>query len=130
MASKGYHARFYANIILVLKDRIIKASNTPTKSHLEIPQDMFGVSRNTYAKEDLALVWLTISDILNNANKYRHGCTEAHWSSVVVSPLLHLVRRLKRHCKKAETKSEVLDMFVSQLTMLPIYFVILTHVSL
>lgn len=57
------------------------------------------------------MIWLTVSDVLQNADKYRHsGCTEAHWILCVVSPLLHLVRRLKRYQTKQETKLEILDM--------------------
>lgn len=104
----------------MIQGRISTASDTPTKSRVDIPPGLFGSSLDKYIEEDHTLVWMTVSDVLENADKYRHsGCTEAHWISVVVSPLLHLVRRLKRHQEKAETKLEVLDMLVLQSTLTP-----------
>ena len=53
---------------------------------------------------------LAISDVLSSAKNYRHsGCTEAHWISVVVSPLLNLVRRLQRY-QKENARLEVVDL--------------------
>ena len=105
----------------MIQDRITTASDTPTKSRVDIPPGLFGSSLDKYIKEDHTLVWMTVSDVLENADKYRHsGCTEAHWISVVVNPLLHVVRRLKRHQEKAETKLEVLDMLVLQSTLTPL----------
>ena len=53
---------------------------------------------------------LTIADVLDLADEYRHsGCTEAHWNSIVVNPLLNLVRRLKRYQRK-DSKLSVLDL--------------------
>jgi hypothetical protein len=66
-----------------------------------------------YTPEDLELVWSTLSDVVRSAEQYRHeGYTEAHWMSKTVTPLLNLVRRLRRYTEPAEDfeKLEALDM--------------------
>ena len=68
---------------------------------------------STYAPEDLELVWSTLSDVVKSAEQYRHeDCTEAHWISKTVTPLLNLVRRLRRYTDPADDfeKLEALDM--------------------
>ena len=53
---------------------------------------------------------LTVADVLDSADQYRHSsCTEAQWTSIVVSPLLNLMRRLKRYQSK-DSKLAVLDL--------------------
>ena len=75
--------------------------DTPNKTRPLIPNDRFGAPHDKYAPDDYALMRLTITDVLDMADEYRHsGCTEAHWNSIVVSPLLNLVRRLQRYQKR------------------------------
>ena len=84
--------------------------DTPNKTKPLIPDDCFGAPLTKYAIDDHGLMRSTIVDILDMARKYRHsGCTEPHWSSLVVSPLLNLVRRLKRY-QKVDSKLEVIDL--------------------
>ena len=84
--------------------------DTPKKTKETIPDEYFGTPYARYAKEDHDLIKATITDVLNMADLYRHsGCTEAHWVSVVVNPLLSLVRRLT--CYQNEgSKIEVVDL--------------------
>lgn len=87
-----------------------KETDAPKKTSPSIPDSCFSGSYSRYAKDDLALIQSTVSDILSSANKYRHSvCTEAHWASKVISPLLNLVRRLKCYDKK-DSKLEVVDL--------------------
>ena len=75
-----------------------------------IPDECFGAPLTKYAIDDYGLMRSTIVDILDMADKYWHsGFTEPHWSSLVVSPLLNLVRRLKRY-QKGDSKLEVIDL--------------------
>lgn len=85
-------------------------SDTPNKTRAPIPDEYFGASYVRYAKEDYDPMKVTITDVLSMADQYRHsGCTEAHWVSVVVNPLLSLVRRLR--CYQNEgSKIEVVDL--------------------
>ena len=84
--------------------------DTPTKTKPPISDEYFDASNDKYATDDFALIGLTIADVLSSADEYRHsGCTEAHWISIVVSPLLNLVRRLKRY-QKANATLAVLDL--------------------
>ena len=75
VASESYCARLHANLLVDIKNHITKASDAPTKSRPDVLQDMFGVWGNKYTKDDLTLIYLTISDILDNPDKHRHGCT-------------------------------------------------------
>lgn len=64
-----------------------------------------------YDTLDRNLVWLTVSDVVFMTGEYRNRGTEAHWSSVVVNPLLQLVRRLTKFQKgMGAPMLEVLDM--------------------
>ena len=93
-----------------LQEILRKAADTPLKTKPSIPDEWFGAPYARYAKEDHDLMKATITDVLSMADQYRHsGCTEAHWVSVVVSPLLSLVRRLT--CYQDEgSKIEVVDL--------------------
>lgn len=85
-----------------------KESDTPNKTRAPVPDHCFGTNR--YAEEDYNLIKATITDVLSMADKYRHsGCTEAHWVSFVVNPLLSLVRRLRRYQKEG-SKIAVVDL--------------------
>ena len=87
-----------------------KESDTPNKTKALIPDHCFGASYSKYAEEDYNCMEVTIRDVLSMADKYRHrGCTEAHWVSVVISPLLNLVRRLRRFQKEG-SKIAVVDL--------------------
>ncbi|KAL9123789.1 MAG: hypothetical protein Q9217_006817 [Psora testacea] len=88
---------------------IKRALDTPTKTRSEIPSSAFG-PRTRYQQWDMTYLWSTTNDILQQAEKYcLNGCTEAHWTSVVISPLLHIVRRLKRYTKDTDQLIQVLD---------------------
>lgn len=64
-----------------------------------------------YDPIDHNLVWLTVSDVVFMTEEYRNRGTESHWTSVVVNPLLQLVRQLTKFQKGTETPMlEVLDM--------------------
>ena len=87
-----------------------KESDTPNKTKAPIPDHCFGASYSKYAEEDYNPMEVTIRDVLSMADKYRHsGCTEAHWVSVVVNPLMSLVRRLRRYQKEG-SKIAVVDL--------------------
>ena len=92
-----------------------RATDTPMKTKLEIPDSCYiplGAA-STYTQEDLELVWSTLSDVVKSAKQYRHeDYTEAHWMSKTVTPLLNLVRRLRRYADPADDfeKLEALDM--------------------
>ena len=87
-----------------------KEFDTPNKTKPLLPDDCFGALLDKYTADDYTLIRSTIADVLKMANKYRHsGCTDAHWTSIVVSPLLNLVRRLKRYQKK-DSKLAVLNL--------------------
>lgn len=92
-----------------------RATNTPMKSKPSIPDTCyipFGTA-SIYTQEDLELVWSTLSDVVTSAAQYRHeDYTEAHWMSKTVTPLLNLVRRLRRYTDPADVfeKLEALDM--------------------
>ena len=89
---------------------INKALDTPDKTKPLISDDCFGALQDRYAADDYTLMRLTTADVLDLADEYRHsGCTEAHWNSIVVNPLLNLVRRLKRYQRK-DSKLSVLDL--------------------
>ncbi len=92
-----------------------QAANTPTKSKRSLPDSCYiplGTA-STYTPEELELVWFTLSDVVKSAEQYRHeDYTEAHWISKTVSPLLNLVRRLRRYTDPAYDfeELEALDM--------------------
>lgn len=87
-----------------------KELDTPNKTKPLVSDECFGALHDRYAADDYSLMRLTIADVLELADEYRYsGCTEAHWTSIVVSPLLNLVRRLKRYQKK-DSKLAVLDL--------------------
>ena len=70
---------------------------TPLKSKKSISDAAFGSAIANYRGTDPQLLWFTIQDVVQQAAQYRNsGCTEAHWTSVVISPLLNLVRRMER----------------------------------
>lgn len=86
------------------------ASNTPMKSKPRISTNSFG-SVIHYDPLDHNLVWLTVSDVVFTTEEYRNRGTEAHWTSIVVNPLLQLVRRLTKFQKGTGAPMlEVLDM--------------------
>lgn len=87
-----------------------RESDTPNKTKPSIPDSYFDTSHARYAKEDLTLIQLTIWDVLGLADKYRHSdCTEPHWTSIVINPLLNLVRRLRRY-QKNDSKLAIVDL--------------------
>ena len=92
-----------------------QATNTPMKTKPSIPGSCyipFGTA-STYTPQDLELVWSTLSDVVKSAAQYRHrDYTEAHWMSKTVTPLLNLVRRLRRYADPTDDfeKLEALDM--------------------
>ena len=70
--------------------------------------------RNTFygrhGKEDYDPIKVTLINVLSMADRCRHSrFTEAHCVSVVVNPLLSLVRRLKRYQKEG-SKIAVVDL--------------------
>ena len=80
------------------------------KTKPSIPDECFGALQDQYTPDDHVLMQLTIKDVRDMAELYRNSdCTEAHWSSIVVMPLLNLVRRLKRF-QKVDSKIAVLDL--------------------
>lgn len=84
--------------------------NTPMKSKRRIATILFG-SVIHYDPLDHNLIWLTVSDVVFITEEYRNRGTEAHWTSVVVTPLLQLVRRLRKFQKGMKAPMlEVLDM--------------------
>ena len=97
------------------QDRMQRTTNTPMKSKPSVPVSCYIPLGTTsiYAPEDLELVWSTLSDVVRSAEQYRHeACTEAHWMSKTVTPILNLVRRLRRYIDPVDDfeKLEVLDM--------------------
>ncbi len=87
-----------------------KESDTPNRTKAPISDHSFGASYSKHAEEDYDSIEVTIRDVLSMADSYRHsGCTEAHWVSVVVNPLLSLVRRLRRYQKEG-SKIAVVDL--------------------
>ncbi|KAL9632467.1 MAG: hypothetical protein Q9164_005303 [Protoblastenia rupestris] len=92
-----------------LKDRIRAVLDTPIKSRPQINDAAFGPSLLNYRGTDPKLIWSTIDDVVKQADRFRDRiCTEAHWISVVISPLLNLVRRLQRFDRE-KMELEVLD---------------------
>lgn len=80
------------------------------KTKPSIPDECFGALQDQYTLDDHVLMLLTIKDVRDMAEEYRYSdCTEAHWSSIVVMPLMNLVRRLKRF-QKVDSKIAVLDL--------------------
>lgn len=80
------------------------------KSKPMIATDSFG-SVAHYNPLDHNLVWLTVSDVVYMTEQYLHRETGSHWTSVVVNPLLHLVRRLtKFQGEFGKPMLEILDM--------------------
>lgn len=76
-----------------LKARI--PQQTPNKSKPKVPKMCF--SDNTrYKPGEYDRIWIAITDVLINADRYRHeGYHESHWISYVVSPMLNLVSKLE-----------------------------------
>ena len=104
------HQTLMMLIVALSQKEINKAFDTPDKTKPLISDDCFGALQGRYAADDYSLMRLTIADVLDLADEYRHsGCTEAHWNSIVVNPLLNLVRRLKRYQRK-DSKLSVLDL--------------------
>ena len=113
-ALKVSHIRCHQTLMMLIvawsQEEINKEFDTPDKTKPFIPDDCFGALEERYAADDYTLVRLTIADVLDLAGEYRHsGCTEAHWNSIVVNPLLNLVRRLKRYQGK-DSKLAILDL--------------------
>ena len=97
-------------IVAWSQKEINKEFDTPDKTKPLISDDCFGALQDRYVADDYTLMRLTIADVLDLADEYRHsGCTEAHWNSIVVNPILNLVRRLKRFQRK-DSKLCVLDL--------------------
>lgn len=87
-----------------------KEFDTPNKTKPLLSDECFGTLHDRYAADDYTLMRSTITDVLEMADEHRYsGCTEAHWTSIVVSPLLNLVRRLKRY-QRNDSKLAVLDL--------------------
>ena len=66
-----------------------------------------------YTPEELELIWSTLFDVVKSAAQYRYrDYTEAHWISKTVTPLVNLVRRLRRYADPTDDfeKLEALDM--------------------
>lgn len=78
-----------------MKDRISAISKVPVSYRPEIPADYFGSQLESHP-EEYEWIWRTVVDIESMAEEYRHTSTESHWNSVVIQPLLHLVRRLRK----------------------------------
>ena len=73
-----------------------------------IPDECFGALQDQYTLDDIILVQVIFKDVRDMAAEYRHNdCTEGHWCSIVVMPLLNLVRQLKRF-QKVDSKTAVL----------------------
>jgi hypothetical protein len=62
-------------------------------------------------EHDLKLIDDTLSDAFEQAEKWRDVTTEPHWNSVVVGPILHLLRRVEvfRKTTVPNAKLTVLD---------------------
>jgi hypothetical protein len=56
----------------------------------------------------------TLSDAFEQAEKWRDTTTEPHWISVVVGPILHLLRRIESFKNSAvpNAKIAILDVYV------------------
>lgn len=85
-----------------LKDRMTAALDTPEKSK-PVPPAQAYETRIKYKREDLELIWSTTEDVFSMANEYRRRTHEPHWAEVVISPILHLIRRLQ-HFKGPNTE--------------------------
>lgn len=98
------------SLLILAKDQLVTASNTPMKSKPLILASSFG-SVAHFDPLDHNLVWLTVSDVVFMTEEYRNRGSESHWISVVVSPILQLVRRLAKFQKGMEAPMlEMLDM--------------------
>ena len=87
-----------------------KEFDTANRTRPLLSDECFSALHHRYAADDYTLMRATITDVLEMADEYRYsGCTEAHWTSIVVSPLLNLVRRLNRYQSK-DSKMAVLDL--------------------
>ena len=84
----------------MVQDKVIEALDTPEKSRIPPPRQAYA-ERDNYSEVDLAKIFTSMEDILEEAGFWRaRGVSEPHWCDQVVSPLLNLVRRLE--CSKSE----------------------------
>lgn len=92
-----------------LKNDVVAAFDTPMKSKGPTPHTF--ESSLYFRPAEHGLIWSTVVDVANQAEKYRDKVTESHWVTVTVSPLLQLIRKLEVfHNADKQSLLEVLDL--------------------
>ena len=80
----------------------MKHDVTPNKTKRRVPKESFTDLRDgwygNFHETELDFLFKEACDVIKMARKYRHTrCTEAHWMTIVVHPLLRVLRRLAKY---------------------------------